>query len=80
MKASASEIAGFLEVRGYEWNFDGNRRIPNEQEVQEVLDKMALVVTAEGEGTVLAIGGLLFNSQPEGMEVYVYMGDYTNGE
>lgn len=73
----ASELSDLFHRFNYQWKLkDGSHVIPTVEQIQETLDKIAERVENDGEGTVLSVGRLLANKQPEGLEIYLYIGDY----
>lgn len=74
----AEELHDLFVRYDYKWKVsDGTLVTPSVEDMQKTLDKIAETVENEGDGTVLSVGRLLANKQAEGLEIYLYVGDYN---
>lgn len=67
-------IRYILQQTGRVWSGDDGDFLPDESDVQTVLDKAAEILYDEPVGTRLEVGGMIIEKQTTGFDVYTYTG------
>lgn len=77
-KHMSEELVELFKARNYKWTLqDGSKIIPSVEDMARTLAAIDEKIETEPDGTVLSVGRLLANKQPDGLEIYIYIGDYN---
>lgn len=71
-------IAEHMESHDYMWNFNGDYRVPNENEVKEVLDKARAALYDSKDGSHFMAGRLIVVKMGDHYDVYVHLGEIND--
>lgn len=70
-------LVRLLRDAGIKWTrHDGTKEYPTIEEMDEMLDAVAVKLADEPTGTQLEIGGLIIRKEPTGYDVYAYIGPF----
>lgn len=67
------EIAKYFAERGYQWTFTDGRRIPTEDEIENVITRAVDALADEPDLTQLEVGRLIVQKHGQFYDVYVHI-------
>lgn len=77
---TAFDLSQHFLAKDWHWTFDGESRIPTENEVAENLDKSVAVLYDKADGTSLLVGGMMVHKTAGHYDVYAHMGEWKEKE
>lgn len=78
MSSVAESLESLFLLYGWTWKIDGEDLIPNEDDIQAVLDEAKRVLYASDEYNELQVGHLVFKREGEHLDVYFRVGDVND--
>ena len=70
------ELAKFFADHDYKWRIGGTMKVPDEIEIEAMLDKCAEDLYDGAVGDRITVGRLIVEKQTKTHDVYVYTGSY----
>jgi hypothetical protein len=70
------ELAKFFADHRYTWNIGGEQKVPDEIEVEAMLDSIAESLYDGSVGDKVVTGRLIVEKQTRTHDVYIYIGSY----
>lgn len=70
------ELAKFFADHGYTWNIGGEQKVPDEIEIEAMLDTIAETLYDGAVGDKVVTGHLIVEKQTRTHDVYVHVGSY----
>lgn len=81
MKSLPEWLAAYFKYRQYKWKILGGELIvPSQEDIEEALDQIEKTLYNEGVGSIMEVGRLIAIRQEEGVDIYVHVGTYPEGD